>query len=278
MWPLLLLLAAGGTAAAPAPSALHALEREQQSLFRRVAPAVVFIKSGDTFGSGFFVSADGLVLTNAHVVGTRKKVDVVLYSGQRLIGDVVELGANNTDVALVQVATHSAPTVELGGLADIEVGSWVGAVGHGEGAIWTFNSGMVSNVYPDGADRPVFQTQIPVNPGNSGGPIFNASGRVVGLVTAKIQDASDLNFGIGLDVARRQLKKLAELARLLVVIAPAGVPVFVDGTMVGTGPRVAVELAPATDHEVSAVIEGKMVRRPAKFPDVHEVDLTPPKK
>ncbi len=222
------------------------------------------------------VSRDGLVLTNAHVVENAARVDVVLHDGRRMLGDVVERGVDDTDVALVQLPLHDCPVPELGGQTDIKVGSWVGAIGHGAGAIWTFNSGMVSNIYPSGAERPVFQTQIPINAGNSGGPIFTSRGRIVGLVTAKIQEASDLNFGIALDVARRALWRLARALDCLLVLVPPRVPVFVDGAMVGTGPRVAAPVRAGAEHDVFAVIQGKMVRRRVRFPDVPWIDLTKP--
>jgi len=152
------------------------------------------------------------------------------------------------------------------------VGSWVGSIGHGRGAIWTFNTGMISNIYPDGAERPVFQTQIPLNPGNSGGPIFDRRGQVLGIVTAGIHDASSINFGIGMEVARRSLKKLGAICDCLVVLAPAGVPVFVDGAMAGTGPRVVVPVSEKT-HEVFAVILGQMKKAKVKFPQTREVEL-----
>jgi serine protease Do len=232
-----LLVAAPKPAPAHPPSALQAIEREQQALFSRIAPAVVLISNGRAFGSGFFVSTDGLILTNAHVVEDHETVDVVLYDGRRVTGNVVERGADHTDVALVQVPLKRVATVELGGLADIQVGSWVGAVGHGEGAI------------------------------------FTATGRVAGIVTAKIQEASDLNFGISLDVARRSLTGLASQGNCLTVLAPQGVPVFLDGAMAGTGPRVVVEIRSGIDHEVMAVVDGHMKKQKLRFPETKQVEL-----
>ncbi|HEY3447461.1 MAG TPA: serine protease [Myxococcales bacterium] len=268
-------------AAAPAPAvpeakgggALAELEQQQQRLFESLAPAVVFILCGDHFGSGFFVTRDGLVLTNAHVVEGKPKVEVVLRDGRRLPGTVVEKAADRIDLALVQVAVSDAAVPPRATLAEVRIGSWVGAIGHGRGAIWTFNTGMVSNIYPEGADHPVFQTQIPLNPGNSGGPIFDRQGRVVGIVTAGITDASAINFGIAMDVAFKSLTRLAAVSDLLLVKAPKGVPVFVDGVMAGTGPRVAVPAVAGRTYEVFAVIEGAMKKAQAKFPEVREVEL-----
>ncbi|MGC4113296.1 MAG: serine protease [Myxococcales bacterium] len=260
--------------------ALAELEQQQQKLFESVAPGVVFILCGDHFGSGFFVTRDGLILTNAHVVEGKPKVEVVLRDGRRLPGTVVEKAADKIDLALVQIAVADAPVPARATLADVRIGSWVGSIGHGRGAIWTFNSGMVSNIYPEGADHPVFQTQIPLNPGNSGGPIFDRQGRVVGIVTAGITDASAINFGIAMDVAFKSLSRLASVSDLLIVKAPKGVPVFVDGVMAGTGPRVAVPAVAGKTYEVFSVIEGAMKKATAKFPETREIraevaDLTP---
>lgn len=134
---------------------------------------MVFISNGEGFGSGFFVSEDGLVLTNAHVVGDAKLVDVLLHDGRRLKGAVVERAQKSLDLALVEVAVKGARALELDELAGVRVGSFAASVGHGEGAIWTFNAGMVTNIYPAGGERPILQTQIPLNPGNSGGPVID---------------------------------------------------------------------------------------------------------
>lgn len=260
------------TASSVRADPLGDLEAQQQKLFAQIAPAVVFIATGEAFGSGFFVSADGLVLTNAHVVGDRKSVDVVLHDGRKLKGEVVERGQGKIDVALVQVPVKDVPVPAQGGIAEAQIGSWVGAVGHGRGAIWTYNTGMISNIYPDGAERPVFQTQIPLNPGNSGGPIVDRHGRVVGIVTAGIEGANSINFGIDIDVARKALTRLDGQCECLVITAPAQVPVFVDGRMVGQGPRVIVAVSPGK-HDVFGVVAGKMIRHAIEYPAVRAVSL-----
>jgi serine protease Do len=266
--PLALLLAGLSAKADP----LADLEQAQQQLFERTAPSVVFISTGSALGSGFFVRADGLILTNAHVVGTKEKVDVVLLDGRRFKGDVVERGPDDLDLALVQVPVASAPVLPLANVSKMKVGAWAGAVGHGAGAVWSFNTGMVSNIWPEGAERPVFQTQIPLNHGNSGGPIIDRQGRVLGIVTAGLDNAQAINFGIGIDVAIRALGRLADACDCLVVDAPKNVPVFVDGKMAGKGPRVLVYSEPRT-IEVYAVVGGKMRAQQVAWPKVRKVSL-----
>lgn len=259
-------------AATPSPT-LEAISQEQQALFERVAPSVVYVGAGEGFGSGFFVTRSGLVLTNAHVVGSAKTVSVVLHDGRRLTGTVVEKGSNDLDVALVQVPLDDAPALTTDG-AQLRVGAWVGAVGHGAGAVWTFSTGMLSNIYPSGAERPVFQTQIPLNPGNSGGPIFDAKGQVLGLVTAGLKEATAINFGISMDVARRALERLSDACACVRVTAPAkDVPIFFDGKLIGTGPVVVAPGVTDGPHEVFTLLNGKRLLQKLEFPRQRRVEL-----
>jgi len=251
---------------------LAAEDAYRQKLFERIAPSVVFISNGQGFGSGFIVDKEGVILTNAHVVGKAQTVAIVLHDGRRAEGTVTERGADNTDLALVKIPLKNLPTLALGNSDDLRVGAWAGSVGHGRGAIWTFNTGIISNIYPSGHERPVFQTQIPLNPGSSGGPIFNRRGVVVGVVTAGITDSNSINFGIQIDVAYRTLNGLSKLCDCLVVEAPKGVPIFIDGKMAGKGPRVAVKVEKGV-HEVFAVINGKMQKQKLAFPAMRHVVL-----
>lgn len=269
---LLLSLAAHAASEGPPPTPLEALERQQQALFERIAPSVVLIGTSKGFGSGVFVRSDGLILTNAHVVAGVEQVDVVLQAGTRFPGKVLERAPDGVDLALVQVSAQGVPALSLDPTLPLAVGSWVAAVGHGRGGIWTFNTGMVSNIYPAGAERPVFQTQIPLNPGNSGGPIVNRQGELVGIVTSGIKDANSINFGIGIALARRAFKTLAADCACLTLTAPSGVPIFVDGVMRGVGPRVVLP-AEAKTYDVFAVIEGKLSRIQVTWPAEKEGTL-----
>lgn len=224
-------------------------------------------------GSGVLVQADGLVLTNAHVVKGVDTVTVVRLDGTKAEGRVVERAAD-VDLALVDIDGAGLPTLALGGSAGLRVGSWVAAVGHGGGGAWTFATGMVTNIYPLGNDRPVFQTQVPVNPGNSGGPMLDRHGNVVGIVTAGVPGMDSVNFAIQSDVAVRRLKGLAGLCACLTVEVPAGVPVFVDGKNVGVGPRVVVPMTAGT-HAVFAIVGGKKVERTVRWPEEKAVTLAP---
>jgi len=249
-------------ASAPAVSdaqGLPEVERQQKRLFAKVAPAVVFISTPEGLGSGFIVGDRGYVLTNAHVVGTRKRVDVVLHNGDTRVGKVIEVAADGSDLALVDVGKTNVDSLWLSPAA-VEVGDWAAAVGHGLGGSWTFTTGMVSNVYPYKDRRPVFQTQIPLNPGNSGGPIVNHRGDVVGIVTSGIVEAQNINFAIRASEALRALGNLGLACRCIEVLAPKGAPVFVGGQMVGKGPRVVVP-APSKPAVEVMVVAGDQMRK-----------------
>ena len=170
------------------------------------------------------------------------------------------------------VKLNQAAPLKLGGTEDLYVGSWVGSIGHGSGGIWTFNTGMVSNIYPAGSERPIFQTQIPLNPGSSGGPIFDRQGRVVGVVTAGEMESNNVNFGIKIDLAFQYLSRLESLCACLTVSAPQGVPVFLDGVMVGKGPKLLLRV-PAGNHSLFVVKNGQMVKQLVNYPKQRIVDL-----
>lgn len=251
---------------------LAAFERRQQEIFTANAPGVVLIADGDSFGSGFFVTADGLILTNAHVVGKASTVAVVLGDGRRVTGQVVELAREGVDLALVQAPVTGVKPVALELSSDLRIGSWVASIGHGKGAIWSYNTGIVSNIYPDGKDHPVFQTQIPLNPGNSGGPVLDKRGRAVGVVTAQLANTASINFAIRTEVALRSLSGLARACDCLVIQAPNNLPVFVDGEMRGLGPRVVIPAQPKR-YQVFVVVDGVMKKAEAQFPRQRTIDL-----
>lgn len=128
----------GAAPAAPAGGVIVALEREQQALFDAAAPSVVYLRRGEFLGSGFFVREEGLVVTNAHVVGDAEAIEVVLLDGRRFTGKVVQKAAKNIDLALVRVPVAGVRPLALDALAGVRVGRYAASIGQGEGAIWTF--------------------------------------------------------------------------------------------------------------------------------------------
>ena len=160
-------------------------------------------------GSGFIVSADGLILTNAHVVRDAKDVTVKLSDRREFMARV--LGSDpTTDVAVLRIDAKDLPTVRLGDVRTIEVGDPVLAIGAPYGLEQTATQGIVSakgrSLPGDNTVVPFIQTDAAVNPGNSGGPLFDASGQVIGI-NAQIYSQSGgfqgLSFSIPINVAMK---------------------------------------------------------------------------
>jgi S1-C subfamily serine protease len=154
----------------------------------------------------------------------------------------------------------------------LHVGSWVGVVGHGAGAHWSFNAGMVSNIYHDEKGRSVIQTQVPLNPGSSGAPVLNSDGEVVGIVTAGIVRANAINFALPIDLALKALPHLSSRWGPLVILAPPGARVLLDGVLVGVGRRVAVPVTPGR-HRVEVVASRRLRAAAVFYPHRRRVDL-----
>jgi serine protease Do len=157
-------------------------------------------------GSGFIVSGDGLILTNAHVVQNAAEVIVKLTDRREFKAKVVGVDPQ-TDVAVLKVEASDLPTAKLGRAADIRVGEWVVAIGSPFGFENTVTSGIVSaksRALPDGTYVPFIQTDVAVNPGNSGGPLFNLKGEVIGInsqIYSRSGGYQGLSFAIPIDTA-----------------------------------------------------------------------------
>jgi serine protease Do len=276
---LVVLALAGVTASAPVRAegdVLAAQEAEQIKLFAKVAPAVIFIGDDHSLGTGFFISKTGLALTAAHVVDGHHQVNVVLYGGKRTHAKLVDIRADY-DLALLQVTVdRPVAWMPLAMADDLRVGQWVGAVGHGLGGVWAFTVGMVSNLYEAEHGSKVVQTQIPLNPGNSGGPIFDRSGRAVAVVSKGATTGNSLNLGVQVADAFLVFDELLPTCGCLAVdVAGNGTAVFLDDVLIGKGPRVIAKPSPGT-HTVSAVIDGRQVERTIRFPSNRRVALNRP--
>lgn len=267
---LLALLAAPSASPGPA-TALAEIEAAQVALFRGSAPSVVFVHTHQGFGSGFYVSRKGHIVTNRHVVGNRRDVKIVTFAGRRLVGRVLAHATDGTDLALIKVPLKNTPSLGFTSTSRIEIGQFLAALGHGRGGVWTFNTGMLSNLHGPRGQR-VLQTQIPVNPGASGGPVLDRHGRVVGIVTSGVDGANSINFAIPSDTIVRAFPQIAEHCNCIRVSAPPKRPVFVDGQLVGQGPSV-VFIATPGNHKVETRGGTTDKRRSVSFPEVRSVDL-----
>jgi serine protease Do len=243
------------TAAAPPPAAVANLQNLSEafaSVAEAVKPSVVFIKSGrrnepseqmrpplppgfeqfmprlpqlqpefqEAAGSGFIVSRDGYILTNAHVVDGSEDVTVRLLDRREFKAKVVGTDAA-TDLAVVKIQAKDLTPAPLGDSDAARVGEWVLAVGNplGENLTFTVTSGIISAkgrtlALPNVSDRSIqdfIQTDAAINPGNSGGPLVNTSGRVLGVnsaIASRTGFYSGYGFAIPINLARQVMDQL----------------------------------------------------------------------
>jgi S1-C subfamily serine protease len=216
-------------------------------------------------GSGFLVANTGVVVTNAHVVGTGNEVAVKNLQQQQFNGKVVYRDPA-LDLALVKLDVEGTPSLSLGTLGSIKVGQSVIAIGNpGLGLQNTVTRGIVSAVgpYPELGPGTWIQTDAAINPGNSGGPLLNSHGEVIGMTTVKVVKAGVQGLGFALSsqdileaVQRffpQQQPSTTGNGRLQVVSSVGDAEVYIDGKFVGNAPST-VPL-PAGDHTVEVKAE-----------------------
>jgi serine protease Do len=170
-------------------------------------------------GSGFIISSDGVILTNGHVVQNADTVTVKLSDRREFKAKVV--GTDElTDIAVLKIDAKGLPAVKMGQIKDMRVGDWVLAIGSPFGFENTVTAGIISatsRALPDGTYVPFIQTDAAVNPGNSGGPLFNMRGEVIG-VNAQIYSRSGgyqgVSFAIPIDVALKVQQQLLATGRV----------------------------------------------------------------
>jgi Do/DeqQ family serine protease len=166
-------------------------------------------------GSGFIVSKDGRIVTNAHVVDGADTVEVTLKDGRKLQGRV--LGSDPvTDVAVIKVEGNDLPTVALSNSDQIQPGEWAIAIGNPLGLDNTVTVGIISATGRSSGDAGIpdkrvdfIQTDAAINPGNSGGPLLNERGEVIGMNTAIRADAQGIGFAIPVNTIQRISDQLA---------------------------------------------------------------------
>jgi serine protease Do len=172
-------------------------------------------------GSGFIVSDDGYILTNAHVIANADEVTVRLTDRREFVAKVIGSDAR-TDVAVLKIDAKKLPVVRIGNRADVAPGEWVIAIGSPFGLENTATAGIVSGTSRAVSGElmvPFIQTDVAVNPGNSGGPLFNLDGEVVGINSMIFSQSGGymgISFAVPIDIAmdvRRQLVATGRVVR-----------------------------------------------------------------
>jgi serine protease Do len=204
----------------PDPAGLAPDEVTVVNVARQLAPSVVSVQQNGGVGSGVVIRGDGVILTNAHVVGTARRVSIGLADGRELEATV--LGRDpSVDVAVVQVTGAELPAAPLADSDALLVGQTAIAIGNPLGLERTLTRGVVSaiNRSPRGFGLDgLIQTDAAISPGNSGGPLLDSQGQVIGINTAVISapGASGLGFAIPINLARdiaEQLLTTGEIRR-----------------------------------------------------------------
>ena len=177
------------------------------------------IERNNGVGSGFILSADGYVMTNAHVVDDADSIYVTLTDKREFKAKLI--GADSrTDVALLKIVASNLPSVTIGDSSKVRVGEWVVAIGSPFGLDNTVTAGIVSAKSRETGDYlPFIQTDVAVNPGNSGGPLINMQGEVIGInsqIYSRTGGFMGISFAIPIDEAMRvanQLKTTGKVVR-----------------------------------------------------------------
>ncbi len=219
-----------GSPATPRPAApaeadlLDAYSQAVIGVVQKVGPAVVSVTGrrgdrGGGMGSGFLITPDGYALTNSHVVHGRDRLGAITQEGDTLDADLIG-DDPATDTALIRLASRDLPHAELGDSGTLRVGQLVIAVGNPLGFQSTVSTGVVSALgralRGEGGRLidDIIQHTAPLNPGNSGGPLVDSRGRVVGINTAIIPMAQGLGFAVPGNTARWVLSELISHGRV----------------------------------------------------------------
>ena len=189
----------------PAPRGRRPSPQEEQQVPRGV-------------GSGFIISADGFVLTNAHVVEGADEVFVTLTDKREFKAKIIG-SDRRTDVALVKIEGSNLPRLTMGDSSKLRVGEWVIAIGSPFGLENTVTAGIISANSRDTGDYlPLIQTDVAVNPGNSGGPLINMRGEVVGInsqIYSRSGGYMGISFAVPIDEAMRVSQQLKTIGRVV---------------------------------------------------------------
>ena len=182
----------------PSPSG-GAAGQNASGVLANALKAVVEVRRGDGLGSGFFVSGDGLIVTNHHVIDEPGPIAVSLSDGSEHLAKLVADNAD-ADLAVLRIGASVPHFLELASIGAASVGAEVYAIGSPQGLSGTVTKGIIS-AKRSRAGVQILQVDVAINPGNSGGPVVLANGTVVGVSTFTLRESEGLNFAVAIDEA-----------------------------------------------------------------------------
>ena len=227
--------------------------------------------TSEAVGSGVVMAADGVIVTNYHVVANSDEIDVTLADGRTFTGELVGADAA-TDLAVLRIAAHDLPVATWGDSDTLDVGEMVWAIGNPFGLDRTITRGIVSAKGRRGVVESPYQeflqTDAAINPGNSGGPLVDVHGRVMGITTAIVgRDFTGIGFAIPSNTARQVCDAILETGyvdRGYVGMALRPTPIDVAGVLVaGVEPRSPAARAGIRPGDLIVRFDGEEVGDPA---------------
>jgi|CXWL01.1.fsa_nt_gi S1-C subfamily serine protease len=187
-------------------------------IFEKKSDAVVLIAvgspQGDRLGSGFFISRDGKVVTNYHLINGAHKIAVKLKNGSAFIPiKIINLDPAK-DIAVIQINASSPTYFVMGDSNAVIVGQRVLTIGNPRGLENTVSDGLISSIRLDNFGMKIFQISVPLSNGSSGGPLIDFKGEVMGITTASMSGGENLNFAVPINYVRILLKKPFDASRM----------------------------------------------------------------
>lgn len=187
--------------------------KDPQDIFASISPAIVYINNNTVneetlLGSGFIVGANGVIVTNFHVIQSAKEISVKLKDGRTFpVAGVVYFDANR-DICILKINAEDLPAVVLGDSTNTKIGEKLYCIGNPLGYDYTFSDGMLSGIR-NYNDLKWLQFTAPISSGNSGGPLINSRGEVIGMVTFQSTEGQNLNFALSINEVKPYINQTA---------------------------------------------------------------------
>ncbi len=182
-------------------------------IFEDAVKSVVTIKTDVSQGSGFFIADSGYVVTNAHVMEGAIAAVIITYDGES--HSVSRIGENPTmDIILLKISSSDYKPLKLGNSDDIQIGEKVIAIGNPLGLSFSVSDGIVSAIHREGENglKVYIQTNADLNPGNSGGPLIDVNGKVIGINNFKVSEAEGLGFALESNYIKEVVNDISQQA------------------------------------------------------------------